>query len=331
MPKKPEKIVDPIDASFDEVAGSMLKSNTPKKLPRAKYPGQLPIGDVRLECAVLDDERRVLTAKAVFDAFGKKRRGNRERDPEIETENGRIQLPPFIASKNLIPHIDKDLTSRIQTIRYMDGGSEKEGYEASLLPEICNVYLKARRAGVNLTPDQMKVVDQAEILMSAFAKVGITALIDEATGYQHDRGHQALRLLLEKYIEEGLQEWVKTFPDTFFAEMDRVYGNEPTTSRKRPQYYGRFINKFVYDPIEHGYVKDRLNDLNIDDDGKRKERFHQWLTEQGRDVVKSQIYRVQGALEMCPDIDTFKKRMKKQKEVSIAPYLWDEMNKVDQG
>lgn len=329
MPKETDKIVEPIDASFDAAAGAMLKSDAPKKLPKAMYPGNLPIGEVELDCAVLDDGRRVLTTKAVFKAFGRNRRGNRERDPFIDTENGRIQLPPFIASKALIPFIDNGLTERIQTITYLDGGVEKEGYEASLLPEICSLYLKARRGGASLTADQIKLVHQAEILLDAFAKVGITALIDEATGYQHDRKHDALRLLIQQYIADGLQEWVKTFPDSFFAEMDKLYENDKTTSRKRPMYYGKFINTYIYNPIEHGFLKGKLDKLNITDKGKRKARFHQWLSDQGRDVLKSQIFRIQGAMEMCPNISTFKSRQKKQKEVSIAPHLWDEMNKID--
>ena len=41
-----------------------------------------------------------------------------------------------------------------------------------------------------------------------------------------------------------------------------------------------------------------------------------------------QIGRVQGLMEMCPDIDQFKNAAQKQRNVSIAPYLFDEMNKI---
>lgn len=80
-----------------------------------------------------------------------------------------------------------------------------------------------------------------------------------------------------------------------FGELDRLYGNEKTTSRQRPQYYGHSINKYIYDPIEHGYLKSKLNELNIDEKGKRIERF--------KDIVH-------------------------KKKISIAPYLFDEMNKI---
>lgn len=45
----------------------------------ALYKGTLPIGDVQLECAVLDNGVRVLTAKSIFDAFGRSRKGMNDR------------------------------------------------------------------------------------------------------------------------------------------------------------------------------------------------------------------------------------------------------------
>jgi hypothetical protein len=45
------------------------------------------------------------------------------------------------------------------------------------------------------------------------------------------------------------------------------------------------ITKYVYDPIEHGYVKKELDKQNIKDDGKRRARFHQWLSDNGRNIL----------------------------------------------
>lgn len=100
----------------------------------------------------------------------------------------------------------------------MPNGQKAFGYRAELLPQVCEVYLEARDAGA-LVPSQIHIARQAELLVRSLAKVGIVALVDEATGYQRDRGHDALRLLLEKYIVEGLQKWIHTFPDSFFAQL----------------------------------------------------------------------------------------------------------------
>lgn len=81
---------------------------------------------------------------------------------------------------------------------------------------MCDLYLRARRDGA-LTESQLPLAVQAEILQSAFARVGIAAVIDEATGYQKVRGNDALRLLLGRYIADGLRKWLNTFPDSFFS------------------------------------------------------------------------------------------------------------------
>lgn len=318
MPKN-EQIIEPIGASFDKVARAMIASDQPKALPKALYKGLLPIGEGTLECAILDDEdnTRVIMMTSVFKAFGRVPRSN----------NRLINIPAFIDAQNLQKYINQDVEALIKPIEYLDGKTTQIGYKAEILPEICDLYLKARRDKV-LAPKQVHLADKAEILQSAFAKVGITALVDEATGFQKDRKHDALRLLLGKYIAEGLQKWIHTFPDSFFAELDRLYDNEPTTSRARPQYYGKFINKYVYDPIEHGYVKAELDKLNITDAGKRKARFHQWLTDEGRTILTRQIGKVEGIMEMCDHIDQFKEVAKRRKAVTVAPYLFDEMNRI---
>jgi hypothetical protein len=302
------------DLSIDPIKTTLI-------LPKALYRGVLPIGEIELACAVLDNGERILSASSVFTAFGRPRRAN----SRLEIDG--IRIPAFMDAKGLEPYIKQDVMDRIIPIKYLDGTQEKSGYVANLLPRICDVYLSARRSNA-LQASQMKLADQAEILLSALAQVGIDALVDEATGYQHDRKHDALRLLLSKYIAEGLQRWVLTFPSSFFAELDRLYGNEPTSSRKRPQYYGKFINTYVYKPIENGYLKNKLNELNITPEGKRKARFHQWLSNDGKNILVHQIGRVQGLMEMFQSIDSFKSAAIKQKQISIAPYLFDEMNKI---
>jgi hypothetical protein len=315
-----DKIIEPIDARLEDVAESFFKGDgKASKGYKALYQGPLPIGDVELDCAILDDKEntRVINMTSVFKAFDRAPRGN----------NRLINIPAFMDAQNLQKHVDQELIGLIKPIQYQDGTALKTGYNALILPALCDMYLKARRAG-DLAAKQKLLAEKAEILQSSFAKVGMIALIDEATGFQRDRKHDALRLLLSKYIAEGLQKWLSTFPDSFFLELDKLYNNEPTSSQKRPQYYGHFINRYVYDPIENGYVKSKLNELNIDEKGKRKARFHQWLNENGRTILIHQIGRVQMLMEMCPNIDQFKKAAETQKKVSIAPYLFDDMNQI---
>jgi hypothetical protein len=228
LPPK-DKIIEPIDASFATVTEVIAAGSD--KLSRglkALYQGPLSIGDVELDCAILSDKEntRVINMTSVFKAFDRVPRSN----------NRLINIPAFMDAQSLQPFIDQELMGLIKPMQYRDGEALKTGYNALILPALYDMYLKARRAGA-LAPKQISLAEKAEILQSSFAKVGMIALIDEATGFQRDRKHDVLRLLLSKYIAEGLQKWLATFPDSFFLELDKLYNNEPTASRKRPQYY----------------------------------------------------------------------------------------------
>lgn len=326
MADEKKDTIDPIDATFDDVVSAVaaVPTTRPKaKLPIARYTGTITIGESEIGCAVLEDGTRLLTQSDMMRALGRARQAKGRGFYDAD-----VNLPAFLTAKNLKEFIPNDLYVTSSQIEFqLSNGQKAFGYRAELLPQVCEVYLSARDAGA-LVQSQLHVARQADLLVRSLAKVGIVALVDEATGYQLDRSHDALRLLLEKYIAEGLQKWIHTFPDSFFAELDRLYDNAPTTPRSRPQYYGRFINKYVYNPIEHGYVKAKLDELNITDDGKRRARFHQWLTDEGRTILTRQIGKVEGIMEMCEDIEHFKRVARRQKAISVAPYLFDEMNRI---
>lgn len=321
MPKKPYEI-ELTNDTFKNSVGTTVTIPEISAKPKAILSGPLPIANMDLQCAVLEDETRILSASSIFTAFNKPRRGMNDR-----VQINGINLPPFIAANNLKPYINQEVMERIKLIEYQDGKSIKSGYNAELLADICEIYLQARRDSV-LTDKQFPQAEQAEILLSTFAKVGIAAIIDEATGYQKVRTNDALRVLLSRYIAEGLQKWMKTFSNSFFQQLDKLYDNEETTSRSRPRYYGKFINKYIYQPLENGYVKAALDKCNIKDDGTRKARFHQWLNQEGRDSLIRQIARVEMRMEMYESIESFKTAEEKQKAVSIAPYLFDERNRI---
>lgn len=318
-------IIQPIIGNFDDVAKAMTKNvsglEIQPQVPTARYAGILALGEVEIPCYVLENGKRVIHQRGMVSALGMARGGS--------SKGGGDRLAHFVGQKTLSPFVSSDLelVTREPLQFRTDRGASAYGYDATVLADICEAILEARKQGA-LSKQQEHIAAKAEILIRSFARVGIVALVDEATGYQLDRGHDALRLLLGKYIVEGLQKWIHTFPDSFFAELDRLYDNAPTTARSRPQYYGRFINKYVYDPIEHGYVKAELDKLNITDEGKRKARFHQWLTDEGRTILTRQIGKVEGIMEMCNDIEHFKKVARRQKSITVAPYLFDDMNRI---
>lgn len=61
-----------------------------------------------------------------------------------------------------------------------------------------------------LHPSRRFLARQAEIIIRSAAKVGINALVDEATGYIHDKRKDEYRQLFKQFIEEECRQWTKT-------------------------------------------------------------------------------------------------------------------------
>jgi len=288
-----------------------------ENIQKALYSGKLEIGNSELFCYVLDDGTRLLSATSVFTAFGRSRKGRRsEKDKSyIRVGGEQTELPPFLPA-NLIKSQENNqnklyfneissILGWAEEIHFYDGGVKKTGYKSQLLIEICNLYINARKYN-SLLQSQVEASRCAEVLLQAFAKVGLDGLIDEATGYNKDPKYEGLRILLNQYIAEGLQKWTKTFPDKFFEKLDKLYLNEKTASRNRPMYYGHFINSYIYEPIEKGFVKQELDKLNVKDDGTRKAIFHQWLTEKGKHELILQIGQVMGLMQASTTLRKFR-------------------------
>src|SRR5205823_3879614 len=132
-------------------------------------------------------------------------------------------LPPFLASDNLKPFISADLKQATVPVLFRSlptgegrgqRGKRAYGYDAELLPMVCEVYLSAHDAG-KTTKQQEHIVTACALLVRGLARVGIVALIDEATGYQEVRDRQALQAILDAYLRKEFAAWAKRFPDDF--------------------------------------------------------------------------------------------------------------------
>jgi hypothetical protein len=241
----------------------------------AYYTGELKIGDLTLACAVLDDGTRLLSQATVLIALG--RNPQKSRRTRGGTPDKRA---PFLLANNLQPFISDELRRMAEPIPYRvaDTGGRSWGYGAEMLPLVCEVYLEARDAG-KLDPKQRGAAAAAEVLVRGLARIGIVALVDEATGYQEVRARQELQLILEAYVQAELRPWLKTFPDEFFREIYRLqeWEYKPGTSKRTP-YVGKLVNKYVYEQLPAG-VLDELRRLNPRTaKGYRLRKHFQFLT-----------------------------------------------------
>jgi hypothetical protein len=240
-----------------------------KEKLKATHEGELNLGEAKLDVAVLENGKRIITQSAVFKALGRPARGN----------SRVINIPTFMDAKNLQPLISKELYAVTNKVEYLDkNGKTQQGYDADILPLVSDLYLKARQENV-LLASQTETAIKAEILVRSLARVAIVSLIDEATGYQEIRAKDALQVFLQKFLEEEKGKWVKTFPDEFFESIFRMKGWSWSIANKgkKPSVVGHYINNYVYSRIAP-QVLSELKRLNPKDEkGNRKAKHPQFI------------------------------------------------------
>jgi P63C domain-containing protein len=274
------------------------------KLPKENYEGILKVRTIELPCGVLDDGTRILSTRGVNRALGSAGTGTSKKG-----KIGARQLPAILASDKLKPYLTNELIVRLthpREYRPKHGGRTAYGHEATLLPEMCEVIIEADRAGV-LGKRYENISRTADLLIRGFARVGIIALIDEATGYQDDRAKDELTRILEAYIEESLRPYVSKFSNDFFKEIYRLYGwTYKPGSNFRPQYIGKFINKYIYEPLPPS-VLTRLRELNpVTEKGYRRHKHFQLLTENvGEPHLDKQLAATTALLKISDSVPMF--------------------------
>jgi len=273
-------------------------------LPRATHTGNLTIGDAEIPCAVLSDGTRLLTQAGFLQALG------RSSKPKGRSQQVTDGLPPFLATKSLKPLITQDIMEATVPIVFITPtGGKALGYKAELLPKVCDLFLEARNAGL-LTAQQLPLALQSEILVRSLAKVGIVALVDEATGFQNDRDRDALHQLLSAYLSEERLAWAKRFPDEFYRQIYRLKDwNWPPTGRAKPPVLGHITNDIVYERLPEG-VLPKLQELNptTEDSKRRKYKHHQFLSvEVGQPDLRDHILQILPLMKVSKTWDGFKK------------------------
>ena len=265
----------------------------------------LVIGDVAIPCYVLEDETRVLSQRGFLSAIG--RSENRPTRPASDPE-GR---PDFLAPRNLEPFIGQELLAASSAIPFQPpgGGSIAFGYRATLLPDVCAVYLAARDAGA-LRPNQLHIAARADLLIRGLATVGIIALVDEATGYEHVREKRALATILERFIAKELRPWSRTFPYEFYEHIFRLKGWPLPPGDRRPQVIGHYTNDIVYQRLGPGVLDELRRKNPLVGCGWRKARHHQWFTsDYGHPKLKEHLAAVIALMASSPDWSTFMHRL----------------------
>lgn len=294
MAKEPE-LIDPIDATFDQVVNRVvgIKEMTQEEideLPFAKWRGKIDLGGNELDCYVLSDERRVLSSGSTTKAIANVDRGS---------------LQDYIGQKALNPYIDKDKVLQ-ETIRFSIPGTQWAaiGITTEHFESICRGYVRALYDGANLTERQREIAIRCAMLTAGLVRTGLDALVDEATGYQYERAEDALQVKLRAFIAEELRAWEKTFPDELWEEFGRLTGWK-TPLQSRPKWWGKLVTELIYDTLDTDvatYLKENKPPPGV--------RWHSQLTENvGVRQLVSRCFEVIGMAKTCDDIHELRQRV----------------------
>lgn len=275
--------------------------------PRATHVGVLPIGDLEIDCAVLENGRRIINDSAFQKALGRAAAGGQTYQRRAEGDFD--QLPIYVALKTLKPFIPPGFS--VSTVQYIrPGGGLAVGVDAAVIPAVCSIWLAARRAGA-LRKQQLPTAEKAEIITNGLATVGIIALIDEVTGYQTDRARDALALILEAFIGKDLARWALTFESDYYKEIFRLRKwKTDYLDAHKPPLLGKLTNNIVYSRLAPAVLDELRRKNPRQPSGHRKTKHHQWLTPAfGNPKLREHLAKVVTLMKISETWDEFMTRL----------------------
>ena len=275
-------------------AGRQDSKTIGKKIPRAQFAGTLQVGDSSLPCYVLEGGQRIFSTRGILESLGYKANAN----PQGVFHASTIQ--PYMLAAG-------DPFDSEQVVEFItDRGSRARGFDVEKFMDICHVYSEALEGG-GLTGRNLEAAMKANAIIRACSKIGIIALVDEATGYQYARAENALQFKLKLYLAEEMRQWEKTFPDDLWIEFARLTQWDGQPTKNRPRYWGYLVMDLIYrylDPEIAKYIKENKPKP------QKGQNYHQWFNADiGMKRLIEHINRVIGMAQGCDTMHELKQKM----------------------
>lgn len=263
----------------------------------------LRIGEICIPAYVLADGRRVLAQRGLQSGIGLSEGGGKRGARRL------AELMDHLESKGIDT---KGLTARANSpIRFIPphGGNTADGYEATVLPDICAVLIEAGRRGV-LGVRLEHLATQAALLQHGFATIGIIALVDEVTGYQDYRARDALAKIIERFVAKELRPWVPTFQPEFYKQIHRLNGWEYREGKGNPGVVGHWTTNIVHKRLAPGVWAELKRKTPRLENGRLKHRMFQWLTDDvGHPKLREHLAGVVMLMKYSPNWRVFMDRL----------------------
>jgi hypothetical protein len=221
---------------------------------------------IDMECHVLDDVGKtpVISQRGMGEAIGFSRRGSR--------------LTVFVNSQTMAEFIGRELREKIENpfVFQLTGAAaaspvsaRANGYDATILIDICNAILEAKAAGKLAGPRYERMIEQARIITSASAKNGIRQLVYAIAGYSPTTDE--VIAAFKAYVQEDARKYEPEFPGELYMQWHRLY-KIPVPIRGKPWHFKHLTVRHIYHPLakSSGKILTLLRALKSSDGDRQK-------------------------------------------------------------
>jgi hypothetical protein len=171
--------------------------------------------------------------------------------------------------------------------------------QAETFLDICTAYVTAWQADKLQSDAQIRIAMKAAIFTAACAKVGLLALIDEATGY-------ARELRQRMFLSEEMRKWESTFPKDLWFQFGRL-ANWKGARHSHPDSWNKLLREVIYVYLDADVVQWLRENTPKPSEGKN---YHQWVSEQyGLKRLVEHTWMVIGIASTCEDTKELKAKM----------------------
>lgn len=248
---------------------------------------------IDVECYVLDDEHKtaVIHQRGMGEALGLGEGGSR--------------LPRFLSGKTIAAYVGPELREKLEkpvifqspSLGQKSPSAVTHGYDVTLLIDICKAVVTAEADG-KLLSSQAGIAKQAHIILSASAKAGIKGLVYALAGFRPDT--EAVIAAFKLYVQQEAKKYEQEFPNELYVQWHRLY-KIPTPLRGKSWHLMHLTVRHIYYPLakSNGKILDLMRALKAND-GDRKKKLFQFLSEVGARALRMHIGRVLEMAESSP-------------------------------
>lgn len=288
---------------------------TPKIINKGNFLDEL---GVDVPCYVLDDERRtaVISQIGMARSLGLSPRGN--------------AFQRFISSKTMEPYVGAELRHKVENVvkfQIDDPSAGKgaitaiHGFEAEVLVEVCQSIIAASAGGALRGARYQDLIQHAQIVLSASAKLGIRQLVYALSGYSPTT--EEVINAFKAYVQEEAKKYEPEFPNELYVEWHRLY-EIPVPGKGKPWHFKHLTVRHIYYPLAKSQGK-LLTLLRAQKagDGDRGKKLFQFLNEVGARALRMHLGRVLEMAENSPTREDYERRITQrfgdQQELNLVP------------